>query len=70
MCIAGVFGGLDSGVTGRHKEQKSIEKRIFQSTRVRRTAQRQIVDWMPHSAMNAADPFRLYTPPDLKYQRS
>ena len=39
MCIAGVFGGLDSGVTEGTKE-RIHRKRIFQSHRVRRTARR------------------------------
>lgn len=39
MCIAGVFGGLDSGVTEETKEV-FIESAYFNPTRVRRTARR------------------------------
>lgn len=40
MCIAGVFGGLDSGVTEATKSV-FIESAYFNPTRVRRTARRQ-----------------------------
>lgn len=39
MCIAGVFGGLDSGVTEQTKSV-FIESAYFNPTRVRRTARR------------------------------
>lgn len=39
MCIAGVFGGLDSGVTESTKDV-FIESAYFNSTRIRRTARR------------------------------
>lgn len=39
MCIAGVFGGLDSGVTAQTKSV-FIESAYFNPTRVRRTARR------------------------------
>lgn len=39
MCIAGVFGGLDSGVTEKTRNV-FIESAYFNSTRVRRTARR------------------------------
>lgn len=39
MCIAGVFGGLDSGVTEATKDV-FIESAYFNATRVRRTARR------------------------------
>ena len=39
LCIAGVFGGLDSGVTGQSKDV-FIESAYFNPTRVRRTARR------------------------------
>lgn len=39
MCIAGVFGGLDSGVT-ENTTDVFIESAYFNSTRVRRTARR------------------------------
>ena len=39
MCIAGVFGGLDSGVT-EHTTSVFIESAWFNPTRVRRTARR------------------------------
>ena len=39
MCIAGVFGGLDSGVTGETTDV-FIESAYFNPTRVRRTARR------------------------------
>ena len=39
MCIAGVFGGLDSGVTGATRNV-FIESAYFNPTRVRRTARR------------------------------
>lgn len=39
MCIAGVFGGLESGVTGQTKDV-FIESAYFNPTRVRKTARR------------------------------
>lgn len=39
MCIAGVFGGLDSGVT-EHTTSVFIESAYFNPTRIRRTARR------------------------------